>query len=102
MAKPTVWILPEGQKSAFKCPKKHIQADSDLDDLRSSLCEHQKFLKDVEPGDIEFFSYDNRNEPLSGDVLLKDLTTTAAAPLIIRYPVSDSNGKKTFSSTFAC
>ncbi|CAG8849217.1 3451_t:CDS:2, partial [Gigaspora margarita] len=42
----------------------HIQADSDLDDLKSSLCE---------PG-----------------TLLKDLTTTYTAPLIVRYPVSNS------------
>jgi len=102
MAKPTVWILPEGQKRAVQYPKKNIQADSNLDDLGSSLCERQKFLKNVEPGDVEFFSYDNRNEPLRGGTLLKDLTTTDTAPLIIRYPVSDSDGKQAFSSIFAC
>ncbi|CAG8602839.1 10257_t:CDS:2 [Ambispora leptoticha] len=91
MATPTLWILPEGHKSPFKYSKEYIQADSDLVDLRSSLCQHQKFLKDVEPSNIEFFSYDNRNESLSEGMLLKDLTTTATTPLIIRYPVSNSN-----------
>ncbi|CAG8767676.1 4779_t:CDS:2, partial [Ambispora leptoticha] len=91
MTTPTLWILSENHKSAVKYPKKYIQADSNLDDLRSSLCQHQKFLKDVEPSNIEFFSYDNRNEPLREDMLLKDLTTTDVAPLIIRYPVSDSD-----------
>ena len=100
MAKPTLWILPEGKKSAIPCPSKYIKPDSRLADLASRLCEGQKYLEDVEPGDIEFFSYDNRSEPLRGDMLLKDVPTTAVAPLIIRYPVSDSDGKKPFSSTF--
>ena len=98
MAKPTLWILPEGDESAVQYPKKYIKPDTNLDDIRSSLCEHRKFLKDVEPSNVQFFSYDNRNEPLSGDMLLKDVPTTAAAPLIIRYPVSDT---KTLSSIFA-
>lgn len=67
----------------------HIQADSDLDDLKSSLCERQNFPKGVEPDRIRFF-YNNRNEPLIAGTLLKDLTTTYTAPLIVRYPVSDS------------
>jgi hypothetical protein len=37
MAKPTLWILPKGNECAFKYPKKHIQADSNLDDLGSSF-----------------------------------------------------------------
>src|SRR5256885_17161667 len=88
MPRTTLWILPEGRKSASKYPSKHIKPDGDLDDLRNCLCGSEKFLKTVEPSDIEFFSHDNRNEPLGGDILLKDITTTAAAPLIIRYPVS--------------
>ena len=100
MAKPTLWILPEGDESAVQYPKKYIKPDTNLDDIRSSLCEHRKFLKDIEPSNVQLFSYDNRSEPLRGGTLLKDLTTTDTAPLIIRYPVSDSNGKKPFSSAF--
>ncbi|RIB01578.1 hypothetical protein C2G38_984339 [Gigaspora rosea] len=90
MAKPTLWIHFEGHADAFK-HSEHIQTDSDLDDLRSSLCERHEFLKGVKPDRIGFFSYNNRNEPLMEDTLLKDLTTTDTAPLIIRYPVSDSH-----------
>ena len=64
MSRTTLWILPEDRKSANTCPSEYIEPESRLADLASRLCEGQKYLNDIEPNDIEFFSYDDRIQPM--------------------------------------
>ena len=93
MSRTKLWILPEGRKSAIRCPSKYIEPDSELDDLASHLCKSQKYLKDIEPNDIEFFSYDDRVHPMGMGTPLSNLSTTDSSPLVVRYPLSESAGK---------
>jgi hypothetical protein len=59
------------------------------------LCEHQKFLKKVEPSDVQFLwqKEDGSRTELEGEKLLAELSTTSKHPLIVRYPLSEDIGK---------
>ncbi|CAG8474629.1 324_t:CDS:2 [Paraglomus occultum] len=85
-----LWILPEGRKTASECPSAYIEPDSMLDKLARRLCKSQKYLKDIDPHDIEFFSYDDRIHPIRMSTPLSDLNTTDSNPLVFRYPLSEN------------
>ncbi|CAG8650937.1 1284_t:CDS:2 [Paraglomus brasilianum] len=93
-----LWIQLENKNRANKYPI----SDGDnrnLDDLATEFCKKGRLqtLK-IDPEDLEFFGdydkshYDNSNSsdgPLSSDIKLQHLKTTAKAPLIVRYLLSD-------------
>ncbi|RIB11386.1 hypothetical protein C2G38_2203574 [Gigaspora rosea] len=85
-----MWVLLEGEPTAVKL-KGSLSEFTDLDDFSS--CLEQKFdeLKNVKPQKRAYFTYDDRNVPLSPDTVLTSLTTTASKPLVVRYPLSDAN-----------
>ncbi|CAG8836031.1 23970_t:CDS:2, partial [Racocetra persica] len=60
--------------------------------LKPILRERFKVLKNVEPEDVEFFTFNNRINPLPSGTNLNSLSgsTTDTAPLVVRYPLSTS------------
>ena len=100
-----LWIQLENKNRANKYPI----SDGDnrnLDDLATEFCKKGRLqtLK-IDPEDLEFFGdydkshYDNSNSsdgPLSSDIKLQHLKTTAKAPLIVRYLLSDMSSKSNY------
>ncbi|RUP47205.1 hypothetical protein BC936DRAFT_146018 [Jimgerdemannia flammicorona] len=102
MAHKVLWIQLENKKR----PYQHTVADvnQNLDDLATEICE--KKLKNIDPEDLEFYgdydeteyedesdesgeTEDENDRPLRSDIQLKHLKTSALAPLIVRYPLSN-------------
>ncbi|CAG8795120.1 18896_t:CDS:2, partial [Dentiscutata erythropus] len=69
-----------------------------LNDFKQILKQQFEALKDVRPGNIEFFSDKDRTQTRFGGVLLADLVTTDSCPLIVRYPLSTSSIIVTYKS----
>ncbi|CAG8491885.1 9921_t:CDS:2 [Paraglomus occultum] len=80
-----LWIYIEGTRRATKVPDELLSC-SDLDLLALKLCQTFTALKNTDPLQLEFL-FDGRSLP--GDTELLKLITTAKAPLVIRYPLSD-------------
>ncbi|CAG8493589.1 34_t:CDS:2 [Paraglomus occultum] len=79
-----LWIRFENQPNALKYRAK--PEDSDIADLACRLIEENKRLKDAAPDNIQFLLNDQLQRPATH---LVDIETTATAPLIIRYPLSE-------------
>ncbi|CAG8615064.1 5814_t:CDS:2 [Paraglomus occultum] len=106
MSHPALWIRLEdsNRKRATRFPIVDGIMSHDLDDLAVELCKKGRFqtLK-IDSEDLEFFGdydkshYDDSNSgsddgddgPLRSDIQLQHLKTTAKAPLIVRYPLSN-------------
>ncbi|CAG8811205.1 11322_t:CDS:2, partial [Gigaspora margarita] len=60
--------------------------------LKSILCERFKVLKNAKPEDIEFFTFNDRINPLPPETNLNSLSesTTDIALLVFQYPLSTS------------
>ncbi|CAG8724336.1 129_t:CDS:1, partial [Dentiscutata heterogama] len=91
----TMWVLLEGKASAVEVDinqNNYMTHSFNLDCLKPILCERFKVLKNVEPEDVEFFTFNNRINPLPLGTNLNFLSgsTTDTAPLVVRYPLSTS------------
>ncbi|CAG8716486.1 424_t:CDS:2, partial [Gigaspora rosea] len=90
-----MWVLLEGKASAVGVDvdqKNYITRSFNLDRLKPILRETFEDLKNVKPEDTEFFTFNDRINPLPPDITLNSLSesTTATAPLVVRYPLSTS------------
>ncbi|KAF0439683.1 hypothetical protein F8M41_004128 [Gigaspora margarita] len=90
-----MWVLLEEKASAVEVDvdqKNYMTHGFNLDCLKTILCERFKVLKNVEPEDIEFFTFNDRINPIPPDITLNSLSvsTTATAPLVVRYLFSTS------------
>ncbi|CAG8718402.1 1495_t:CDS:2 [Racocetra fulgida] len=82
----TMWVLLEGKASAVGVDvdqKNYITRSFNLDRLKPILRETFEDLKNVKPEDTEFFTFNDRINPLPPDITLNSLSesTTATAPL---------------------
>ncbi|CAI2184180.1 9587_t:CDS:2, partial [Funneliformis geosporum] len=89
-----MWVLLEGDSSSVKyniLPNDYI-TKPDLGDLKLNPISKIKALKDVEPGKLEIFSYEDRINPLRQSTSLESIVgkITDINPLVIRYPLSSS------------
>ncbi|CAG8746666.1 1937_t:CDS:2, partial [Cetraspora pellucida] len=90
-----MWVLLEGKASAVEVDinqNNYMTRSFNLDRLKPILRERFKVLKNVEPEDVEFFTFNDRINPIPPDITLNSLSgsTTATAPLVVRYPLSTS------------
>ncbi|RIB07769.1 hypothetical protein C2G38_2213432 [Gigaspora rosea] len=85
-----MWIHFEDESDPVKL-KADLSQVVDLDDFKDILRNEFKELKDIKNQKIVFL--DNNSTPLSPDTRLQTLvdSTTAKAPLIVRYPLSNAN-----------
>ncbi|CAG8774246.1 31812_t:CDS:2, partial [Racocetra persica] len=85
-----MWIHFEDESDPVKL-KADLSQVADLNDLKDILRNEFKELKDIKNQKIVFL--DNNSTPLSPDTRLQTLvdSTTAKAPLIVRYPLSNAN-----------
>jgi hypothetical protein len=91
----TLWIRIEGEPTSVKFYVKRQQSELniiDLADICPELCKKEP-LRGVNPDSLEFFRYSDRITPLLPDTLINTLNTTAADPLVVRYPLSNDQGK---------
>ncbi|RIB12844.1 hypothetical protein C2G38_2041479 [Gigaspora rosea] len=97
----SIWVLLEGKPSSVEIhvkPNDFISQCPNLNDFKQILKQEFEALKDVSPGEIEFFSDKDRTQPRLGGVLLEGLVTTDSCPLIVRYPLSTSSIVVTYKS----
>ena len=90
-----LWIHIENEPRAekFCVARGNPELDEiDLNDISPQLCAIET-LKNVQPSKLDFFRYGDRITPLPPDTLINTLNTTGTDPLVVRYPLSDSQGK---------
>ncbi|CAG8832265.1 10939_t:CDS:2, partial [Cetraspora pellucida] len=90
-----MWVLLEGKASAVEVDinqNNYMTRSFNLDRLKPILRERFKVLKNVEPEDVEFFTFNDRINPIPPGTNLNSLSgsTTDIAPLVVRYPLSTS------------
>ncbi|CAG8467125.1 5052_t:CDS:2, partial [Funneliformis caledonium] len=87
-----LWIHVENEPKPdkFYVMRQQSELDKiDLIDISPELCKRET-LKDVKPHSLEFFRYGDRINSLPPGTLISTLATTDTDPLVVRYPVSDS------------
>ncbi|GBB91756.1 hypothetical protein RclHR1_19110004 [Rhizophagus clarus] len=87
-----LWIHIENEPRAekFCVARENPELDEiDLNDISPQLCAIET-LKNVQPSKLDFFRYGDRITPLPPDTLINTLNTTGTDPLVVRYPLSDS------------
>ncbi|CAJ0908349.1 12928_t:CDS:2 [Entrophospora sp. SA101] len=69
-----------------------------------SLCseEGKDTFEKIKPKFLEFFNRNDRINPLQAGTLVIKLSTTTTSPLVIRYPLSNSEGKKEYGEWEIC
>ncbi|CAG8674935.1 1212_t:CDS:2, partial [Dentiscutata erythropus] len=91
----TMWVLLEEKVSAIEVDinqNNYMTCSFNLDCLKPILREKFKVLKNVEPEDVEFFTFNNRINPLLPGTNFNSLSrsTTDTTPLVVRYLLSTS------------
>ncbi|CAB4418382.1 unnamed protein product [Rhizophagus irregularis] len=85
-----LWVLIENENPVKLSVKwKITDPEPDLADIEPRLCE-KEVLSDVQPESLEFFRYGDRITPICPGTLVSTLNTTDQDPLVVRYPLSDS------------
>ncbi|POG62186.1 hypothetical protein GLOIN_2v643587 [Rhizophagus irregularis DAOM 181602=DAOM 197198] len=85
-----LWVLIENENPVKLSVKwKITDPEPDLVDIEPRLCE-KEVLSDVQPERLEFFRYGDRITPICPGTLVSTLNTTDQDPLVVRYPLSDS------------
>src|SRR4051794_39480624 len=93
MARLWIHIENEPRPEKFCVARENSELDEiDLNDICPQLCAIET-LKNVRSGQLEFFRYSDRITPLRPGTLISTLNTTDQDPLVVRYPISDSQGK---------
>lgn len=88
-----LWVLIENEQPVKLSVKwKITDPEPDLADIEPRLCV-KEVLSDVQPESLEFFRYSDRITPICPGTLVSTLNTTDQDPLVVRYPLSDSQGK---------
>ncbi|CAG8719228.1 8824_t:CDS:2 [Racocetra persica] len=90
-----MWVLLEGKASAIEVDidqTNYITRSFNLNRLIPNLREIFEDLKNVKPEDTEFFTFNDRVNPLRLGTNLNPLSgdTSDTEPLVVRYPLSTS------------
>ncbi|KAF0441364.1 hypothetical protein F8M41_003834 [Gigaspora margarita] len=91
----TMWVLLEGKARAIEVDidqKNYMTRSFNLGRLIPILREIFEDLKNVKPEETEFFTFNDRINPIPPGTSLNSLSesTTDIAPLVVRYPLSTS------------